>query len=267
MGIVNLTDDSFYPGSRYGSSPDTVLKVVERMVAEGADIIDLGPWSSHPGNQSIGPEEEWKRLEPVLGPIRKEFPELPISVDTCYSSVIEHAADTAGSVIANDISAGEADPGMLPAVGRLGLTYIAMHMRGNPATMQSMTNYGGDVTSAVLSYFMDFSLRAREAGIEDWILDPGFGFAKTVEQNYDLLSSLDKFLVLDRPILVGLSRKSMIYKMLGLTPEECLPATQVLNFAALQKGANILRVHDVAEAVNTVKLYGMLKERQVSPLL
>jgi dihydropteroate synthase len=194
-----------------------------------------------------------------LEAVRKEFPDVRISVDTYWSDVVERTFDTIGDFIVNDISAGEDDPYMLPLVGRLGLKYVAMHKRGTPKTMQSMADYG-DVTSAVLDYFADFSDRAEQAGIGDWILDPGFGFAKNLEQNYQLMRDLGRFKAVfpSRRLLVGVSRKSMVYRLLGITPEESLPATQALHLFALQNGADILRVHDAAEAARTVSLYKML---------
>ena len=186
------------------------------------------------------------------------FPDAHVSIDTYWSSVVERAYDLIGPFLVNDISAGAFDAPMLPLVGRLGLPYIAMHMRGTPETMQSMTDYPQGVTAEVLRYFKAFARRAAKAGVTDWILDPGFGFAKTVEQNWTLLEELELLQVLQRPILVGVSRKSMIYKRFGITPEESLPATQVAHLLALQRGATWLRVHDVAEARRTVAIYSMM---------
>ena len=264
MGIVNLTDDSFYPASRNlgtDGKTDTVraMRRIEKMLEEGADMIDIGAWSSRPGAAPITPEEEWARLHPLLDGIAASFPGISISVDTMDSTVAEKCFDTIGRFTVNDISAGEDDPQMLGTAGRLGLPYIAMHKRGTPATMQTMCTYN-DVTEDLLDYFRRFGTRAGDAGIADWIIDPGFGFAKNTEQNFRLLSDLDRFSVFGRRILVGVSRKSMIYKTFGITPEEALPQTQVLHFAALQKGADILRVHDVGEAVRTVKVYRMTSE-------
>jgi dihydropteroate synthase len=188
---------------------------------------------------------------------------MPISIDTCWSEVVEKAYDYIGDFIVNDITAGENDPQMLPTVGRLGLTYVAMHMRGDSMTMQQLTDYD-DVVDDVIRYFNEFSEKAAENGIRKWILDPGFGFAKNIQQNYTLLNELNRLRQVSRDdgltpkILVGVSRKSMIYKLLGISPEDSLPATQVLHFAAMQNGADILRVHDVAEAVRTRDLYNMV---------
>ena len=258
MGIVNLTDDSYFSASRC-ASPSQAVALASRMIEEGATILDFGACSTRPGAESVGAEEEWRRLRPALEAVRKEFPDVRISVDTYWSDVVRRAYDAIGDFIVNDISAGEDDPQMLPLVGRLGLTYVAMHKRGTPQTMQSMTDYE-DVTSEVADYFSDFSDRAGQSGVRDWILDPGFGFAKTLEQNYQLMRDLSRFKASfpSRKLLVGVSRKSMVYRLLGITPEESLPATQVLHLHALQNGADILRVHDVEQAVQTVSLYRML---------
>ena len=256
MGIVNLTDDSYFAQSRCPDVESTLSRV-GGMLDEGATIIDLGACSTRPGSQPVGPEEEWCRLEKVLVPIRESYPDVKISVDTYWAEVVSKTYDSIGDFIVNDISAGEDDPMMLPLVGKLGLRYVAMHKRGNPETMQSLTDYN-NVVGDVLSYFKQFSEKAFQNEIKDWILDPGFGFAKTIDQNYELLSRLDEFKVLGRPVLVGVSRKSMIYKLLGISPEESLPTTQALHLKALQLGADILRVHDVAEAVQTIALYRRL---------
>ncbi len=256
MGIINLTDDSYFAASRH-SSDAQVLRSVERMVADGADIIDFGACSTRPGAEAVGAEVEWSRLSGALAAVRREFPSVQISVDTYHSSVVARSFDAIGPFIVNDISAGEDDPEMLSIVGKAGLTYIAMHKRGTPATMQSLCQYD-DVVSDVCEYFEQFAERAARAGISDWILDPGFGFAKNIAQNYRLLSELDRLCCLGRPILVGISRKSMIYKLLGTTPETCLPQTCALHLAALERGADILRVHDVKEAADTVKIYRQL---------
>ena len=254
LGIVNLTDDSYYAPSR-AASCEAFMDRVRQMAAEGADIIDIGACSTRPGSQPVGAEEEWRRLKPALEALRSEFPELPVSIDTYWASVVEKTYDLIGPFMVNDISAGAYDAEMLPLVGRLGLPYIAMHLRGTPETMQSMTDYPQGVTAEVLRYFKAFAKKAAKAGVRDWILDPGFGFAKTVEQNWTLLRELDRLQVLQMPILVGVSRKSMIYKRFGITPEEALPATQVAHLLALQRGATWLRVHDVAEARRTVAVF------------
>ena len=257
LGIVNLTDDSYYAPSR-ARSCEAFMDRVRQLVSEGADIIDIGACSTRPGSQPVGAEEEWRRIEPALRALRSEFPDLPVSIDTYWASVVEHVYDAIGPFIVNDISAGAFDEGMLPLVGRLGLPYIAMHLRGTPENMQSLTDYPDGVTAEVLRYFQDFAEKAEKAGVHDWILDPGFGFAKTVEQNWTLLEEMDKLQVLQKPILVGISRKSMIYRRFGITPEEALPATQVAHYMALQRGATYLRVHDVAEARRTIEIYSSM---------
>ena len=262
MGIVNITDDSYFAASRCLSGdgkPDMgkILERTGRMLEEGADIIDIGACSTRPGSEPVGEDTEWERLAPVLEAVRKKFPHARISIDTYWSSVVRKAYGLIGPFIVNDISAGEDDPQMLPTVGRLGLEYVAMHKKGTPQTMQHLCSYQ-DVTAEVIGYFREFAVKAEKAGIRDWILDPGFGFAKTIDQNYSLLADLGQFTALGHRILVGVSRKSMIYKLLGITPEESLPQTQVLHLAALERGADILRVHDVAEAVRTVRVYRQL---------
>lgn len=262
MGIVNLTDDSYFAQSRC-VDVQSALSRIGRMLDEGADIIDIGACSTRPGSVPVGEDEEWRRLEPVLMAIKETCPDVRLSIDTYWSSVVRRAHALIGDFIVNDISAGEDDPLMLPTVGELGLTYVAMHKRGNPQTMQQMTQYD-DVVEDVKSYFEDFSVKAASYGIKEWVLDPGIGFAKTIEQNYEILRRLDEFKevgasadILPR-ILVGVSRKSLIYKYFNISPEESLPATQVLHLAALQNGADVLRVHDVSEASRTLSLYRML---------
>ena len=262
MGIINLTDDSFYAESRCASEEKLMSRVAE-MVKDGATILDLGACSSRPGSEPVGPEVEWERLKPALLSIRSKYPDMPISIDTCWSEVVEKAYDYIGEIIVNDITSGENDPQMLPTVGRLGLTYVAMHMRGDSKTMQQLTDYEDGVED-VIHYFDGFAEKAAENGIRKWILDPGFGFAKTIEQNYQLLNEMSRLKSVAGPagrsprILAGLSRKSMAYRFLGIGPEDSLPATQVLHVAALRNGADILRVHDVAEALRTVTLYRTL---------
>lgn len=259
MGIVNLTDDSYFAQSRC-PSVKAALRRIETLLSEGADIIDIGACSTRPGSEQVGEDVEWSRLEPVLREVAVSFPNAVMSVDTYWSSVVKKTYDLIGDFIVNDISAGEADPAMLRTVGESGLSYVAMHMRGMPENMQMLTNYKS-VTGDVVSYFKSFSQKAAENGISRWILDPGFGFAKTLDQNYTLLSELEQMRTITCAdgtiprILIGISRKSMIYKRFSITPEESLPATQVLHYRALQKGTDILRVHDVAEARRTVELY------------
>jgi dihydropteroate synthase len=261
LGIVNLTDDSYYAASR-AQEPDAFLRRVGTMLAEGADWIDVGACSTRPGAQPVGADEEWRRLEPALQALRREFPDARVSIDTYWSSVVERTYDLIGQFLVNDISAGAYDAGMLPLVGRLGLPYIAMHLRGTPETMQSMTDYPHGVTAEVLRYFKAFAKRAAKAGVTDWILDPGFGFAKTLQQNYQLLAGLEQLHKLGAPLLVGVSRKSMIYKALDITPDEALTGTTVINTIALMHGAHILRVHDVKAAVQAVALTQFTRQAQ-----
>ena len=258
MGIVNITPDSFYSGSRNMDSDGNVLidKAVKRaadMVEKGAGYIDLGACSTRPGSESVDTEQEWKRLRAVLKPIREVVPQsVKISIDTFRWDIISRTLDEIGEVTVNDISAGEDDPLMLPGVAANSLEYIAMHKKGIPSDMQSKCDYESGVTAAVMDYFREFSQKADSLGIRDWILDPGFGFAKTVEQNYELLDNLSDFKFFGKPILVGISRKSMIYKPLGLTPEapEVLARTTELHRRAIASGASILRVHDVLDAID-----------------
>lgn len=264
MGIVNLTDNSYFAQSRCltengRTDIHKTIDRISRMLEEGADIIDIGACSTRPGSEAVGADEEWSRLEPALKAIRQEFPEIPISIDTYWASVVRKTYQTIGSFIVNDVTAGEGDADMLPAVGEIGLPYVAMHMRGTPKTMQSLTDYPEGVVEGVYNYFREFEDRAARNGINNWILDPGFGFAKTVDQNYELMANLEKFSDFGREILVGVSRKSMIYRLFNITPEESLPATQALHIAALQKGATILRVHDVAETARTIEIFKRLK--------
>lgn len=267
MGIVNLTDDSFYAPSRCLAADSNVGHAArmaacrtETLLKEGATIIDVGACSTRPGSLPVGEDEEWRRLKPALSAIRSISPDINISIDTYWASVVERAYDLIGDFIVNDISAGEDDARMLPLVGGLGLTYIAMHKRGTSVTMQQLTDYNL-ITENLLEYFSEFAENTDRYGIKKWILDPGFGFAKTIPQNYTLLRELSSFrtfadsLTPSPRLLVGISRKSMIYKRLDISPEDSLPATQVLHLAALQNGADILRVHDAGEAVRTVSLY------------
>ena len=253
MAIVNLTDDSFYAASR--CDLDSVVARVGRFISEGATIIDFGACSTRPGSKPVGENEEWRRLEPALRAVREAYPYIPISVDTYWASVVEKTYGLIGDFIVNDISAGNMDPMMLPTVGRLGLTYVAMHMRGTPEDMQDKCIYE-DVAEEVAEYFREFAAKAEAHGISRWIPDPGFGFAKDLDQNYALMRDLSR---LDYPeLLVGVSRKSMVYKALGITPEESLPATQLLHLHALNNGATILRVHDVTAAAHTLAIWRRL---------
>ena len=254
MGIVNVTPDSFFASSRIDG--ERALRTrLDELVREGAAIADLGAYSSRPGADEVSTEEEMKRLRPALQLLRDEYPTLPVSVDTFRSEVAQMAVEEYGASIINDISGGGLDPEMYRTVSRLQVPYILMHMKGNPQTMQSHTDYT-DVTLEVLDYFIKRIGQLLDLGLHDIILDPGFGFSKTTEQNYELLAHLDTLTkILRQPLLVGLSRKSMIYRPLGCTPEEALDGTTFLHALALERGAKILRVHDVRPAAEAITLY------------
>lgn len=253
MGILNLTPDSFYEGSRVSKSTDSLLFKAQQMVEEGADFLDLGGYSTRPGADDISVQEELNRVVPAIQVLQKEFPEMLISVDTFRSEVAEEAV-AAGADLINDISGGNLDENMLPLIAKLGIPYIAMHMKGNPQNMQNQAIYS-DILTEIRYYFAEKVDLFKKLGIKDVIIDPGFGFSKTVEQNFYLLRNLKAFEILGLPLLVGLSRKSMIYKTLELDASKALNGTTALNMFALTQGANILRVHDVKEAKETIKLY------------
>ena len=250
MGIINITEDSFFSDSRV-STIGEIKSRISQMVTEGADILDFGACSTRPGSTPIPEDEEWQRISLALEGYAQYIGEggtpAQISIDTFRSGIVRKAYDRIGPFIVNDISAGEDDSQMLKSVGELGLKYIAMHKRGTPENMQQHCDYK-DIIEDILQYFREFGIRAAQAGITDWVLDPGFGFSKTIDQNYQLLEELDRFKILGREILVGISRKSFIYRKLGITPEEALPETTRLHRLAIARGADILRVHDVAEA-------------------
>jgi dihydropteroate synthase len=256
MGIINVTPDSFFDGGQY-TKIDSALKQAETHLAEGADFLDIGGFSSRPGADDVSPEEELKRVIAPIEAIAKEFPKAIISIDTFRSKVAESAINS-GADMVNDISAGEDDELMFETVAKLQVPYIIMHKQGSPKTMQQNPEYG-NVVVEVAKYLSQRILMLNELGVNDIIADPGFGFGKTVEHNYELLNHLDHFHHLDVPILAGVSRKSMINKVLGTKPENALNGTTVLNTIAVQKGAHILRVHDVKEAVQAVKLLDMMK--------
>ncbi|HIY46716.1 MAG TPA: dihydropteroate synthase [Candidatus Alistipes faecigallinarum] len=263
MAIVNVTPDSFYAGSRNRTTEAIERRVLEA-VGEGASILDVGGYSSRPGAAEVPVEEEWARVKAGVGAVRRLAPAAVVSVDTFRSEVARRVLEEFGPVIINDISAGELDPPMLDVVARQGIPYVAMHMKGDPQTMQSLTEYRRDITTEVVSYFRARVERLLTAGIrrEQIILDPGFGFAKTVDQNYELLSGLHRLCDLGFPVLAGLSRKSMIYKPLGITPEESLAGTVALGWECLRQGARILRVHDVREAADTVRLFRIYEQNR-----
>ena len=255
MAIVNATPDSFYASSRT-QSHKAVAERVEKALNEGAAILDIGGYSSRPDAEDVSVEEEWQRVEMALSAAKEVSGDTPISIDTFRAEIIRRATDRFGEVIVNDITAGQGDKEMLATVVERKLPYIAMHMRGTPQTMQQQTQYT-DVVAEVVAELQERLSAIDKAGIERSrvALDPGFGFAKTVEQNYELLAGLHRLTELAQPLLVGVSRKSMIYKPLGITPDEALSATQAVHWEALRQGATLLRVHDVAEAVQTIKLY------------
>lgn len=252
MGILNLTPDSFYDGGIY-KGIDGAITQTAKMLNEGATFIDVGAYSSRPDAIDITIEEEEKRLIPVIKELVKTFPDIILSIDTFRASVAKKAIEN-GAAIINDISAGLLDDQMLKTVGELSVPYIMMHMRGTPQTMRSLADYG-DVTKEVMHYFSERVALSRKHNINDIIIDPGFGFAKTIEHNFELLENLDLMKVLELPILAGLSRKSMVYKTLDTTPENALNGTTALHMMALLKSSKILRVHDVKEAVECVKLF------------
>jgi dihydropteroate synthase len=256
MGILNLTPDSFFEGSRVPIDKKSILIEAEKKIKEGADFLDLGGYSTRPGAVDISIEEEIARVIPAISEIKKNFPDTLLSVDT-FRSQVAKAAIEAGAELVNDISAGNLDPEMLPLVAKLGVPYIAMHLKGTPQTMQQETNYS-DLVPDVLAYFSEKVKQFSKLGIKDVILDPGFGFAKTREQNFELLRNLSSFKRLGLPILVGVSRKSMIYKTLEISANEALNGTTALNMFALLQGADILRVHDVKEAKETIELAAQL---------
>lgn len=251
MGIINITPDSFYSGSRQ-FTVDSALLMAELMLNEGATMLDIGGQSTRPGSKQLTAEEEIERVLPVIEAMRSRFPESFISVDTYFSAVARAAAETGADII-NDISGGSFDASMLATVAGLRVPYVCMHVKGTADTMHK-THAGIDITQEVLDYFIAKKRECQEAGIVDLIIDPGFGFSKTIAQNFEILKNLEVFSILHKPILLGVSRKSSIYKTLGITPEEALNGTTVLHTAGLLKGASILRVHDVKEAVEAVKL-------------
>ena len=252
MGIINATPDSFYKGDLNAGLQKIVEKAGE-MIMEGADIIDIGGQSTRPSSIRISASEEIQRVIPVIDSIVANYPQIILSIDTYHSQVAE-AAIKAGASIVNDISAGSLDPEMINCVSSLNAPYICMHMKGNPENMQNNPTYE-DLIKEVLDFFIDKIDQCKRAGIKDLVIDPGFGFGKTIHQNFILLKQLSVFKILDQPILAGLSRKSMIYKTLGIDVSEALNGSAVLNTIALQQGASILRVHDVKEAKEAVTLF------------
>jgi dihydropteroate synthase len=251
MGILNITNDSFYAGSRLNST-EMILEKAAQMIQDGADILDIGAQSTRPGSERISAKEEIEKAVPVIQLIKAKFPEMVLSIDT-YQAEVARECVAAGASIVNDISGGEMDKYMIKTVAGLKVPYICMHMKGVPETMHLDTNYD-DVLKDLLDYFIRKTDECIKAGIKDMIIDPGFGFGKNIAQNFFLLKNLHVFKMLEKPILCGLSRKSTIYKTLGISSEEALNGTTVLNTLAIRNGADILRVHDVKEAVEVVRL-------------
>jgi dihydropteroate synthase len=257
MGIINITPDSFYKGSQF-KTDEEILKAAASMLRDGADILDIGGYSSRPGAKDITSEEESNRVLKAIKLISGEFPEAIISIDTFRADIAKEAVLGCGAHIINDISGGDADSKMFSTVENLKVPYILMHMRGDPRTMQNNTDYG-DIVADILKWFGEKIFRLRSAGLKDIIIDPGFGFGKTISQNFELLRRLFDFSITGLPLLVGISRKSMVWKTLGITAGDALNGTTALNALALFNGADILRVHDVKEAVQTVRLINKVK--------
>ena len=253
MGILNATPDSFYAGSRQQSEADVVQRI-ETIISEGGALIDVGGYSSRPDAADVSEADEWARLEPVLSRLQRDYPQVPVSVETFRATIARRAVEEYGVAMINDISGGSLDEGMYATIATLGVPYVLMHMRGTPRTMQQQTDYD-DVVEAVMMYFASELRTLRRLGVIDVILDPGFGFAKTLDQNYTLMRALSEFEArFEEPLLVGISRKSMIYRLLGGTPDDSLNGTTVLHTYALMHGANILRVHDVRAAAEAVRI-------------
>jgi len=264
MGILNVTPDSFYAGSRMQTEIDITHRI-EQIVGEGAGIIDVGAYSSRPNAENVSPAEEMERLRMGLGILRKVQPDAVVSVDTFRADVARMCVEEYGVAIINDIAAGEMDGDMFRTVADLNVPYIMMHMQGTPQNMQQNPHYD-NLLKEVFMYFARKVQQLRDLGVKDIILDPGFGFGKTVEHNYELLAHLEEFRIFELPLLAGVSRKSMIYRLLGTTPQEALNGTTVLDTICLLKGADILRVHDVREAVETVKIVEAMKKEGAKPV-
>ncbi|MDO4703774.1 dihydropteroate synthase [Tannerella sp.] len=259
MGILNTTPDSFYAGSRQANEV-AVAQRIETILAEGGTIVDIGGYSSRPDAADVTEADEWQRIEPALKRMQKDYPDIPVSVDTFRATIARRAVEEYGIAMVNDISGGMIDAQMFETVASLQVPYVLMHMRGTPQTMQQHTDYD-DLMEEIMLYFAQKVRTLRQLGVNDVILDPGFGFAKTLEQNYELMRSLPEFsLHFEAPLLVGVSRKSMIYKLLGTSPEDSLNGTTVLNTYALLNGADILRVHDVKAAAEAIKIVKQLTQ-------
>ncbi|MCR5697544.1 MAG: dihydropteroate synthase [Marinilabiliaceae bacterium] len=257
MGILNLTPDSFFDGGKYIDNCDAIRSRIDKMLADGANIIDLGAYSTRPGADDVSEDEEWRRLEPALKILSNHYPNTIVSVDTFRARVAQQCVESGVVGIINDISAGTLDENMFATVAQLHVPYILMHIQGKPKNMQDSPTYD-DITTDVIKFLSEKVLELHRLGVADIIIDPGFGFGKTVQHNYTLLKNLNNLTIFDMPILVGISRKSMIYKLLGTTPQESLNGTSILNTISLMNGASILRVHDVKEAAECVKIVEQL---------
>ena len=260
MGILNVTPDSFYAGNR-GTTERSIIERLHQIINEGASIVDIGACSTRPGADEVSMEEEMSRLRMGLDIIRKHHPDAIVSVDTFRADAAKMCVEEYGVAIINDISAGQMDEEMFPTIARLGVPYIIMHIKGTPQDMQVDPKYD-HFLKEIFYYFSEKVQKLRDLGVKDIIIDPGFGFGKTLEHNYQLMNHLEEFKLFELPLLVGVSRKSMVYKLLETTPEEALNGTTALHAIALQKGAHILRVHDVKEAVETVRIIGKMKACQ-----
>ncbi len=260
VGILNHTPDSFYAGSRI-QGEKCIHDRIEQILSEGGKMVDVGGCSSRPGAEIIPPEEEWKRVKEVLDILNKHYPDVPVSVDTFTASVARRSVEEGGVCMINDVSGGNIDPEMLTTVANLNVPYVLMHMRGTPDNMQTLTDYPEGVTEGVIKELLSVVARLRELGLgkENIILDPGFGFSKTLEQNYELMRGLDKIVALDYPLYVGVSRKSMIFRFFRNTPQDALNGTTILNTYALLHGAHFIRVHDVREAWEAVQIVNAIR--------
>ena len=257
MGILNVTPDSFYAESRIQTEKDIILRL-KQIIDEGASIVDIGAYSSRPNAQHISSEEEMERLHSCLKLVNKEYPDAIVSIDTFRADIAKMCVEEYGAAIINDISAGNMDKQMFTTIAQLGVPYIIMHMKGTPQNMQADPHYD-NLLKEVFYYFSEKVSKLRDLGVKDIILDPGFGFGKTIEHNYQLMNHLEEFSTFELPLLVGISRKSMIYKLLETSPEEALNGTTAMNTISLLKGANILRVHDVKAAIEAVKIVEKMK--------
>ncbi len=263
MGILNITPDSFFDGGKYLEQESILQRIVD-MINEGADIIDIGAYSSRPGAVHISEDEELKRLDSALGIIRKEYPNIIISVDTFRAGIANAVVKNYNVDIINDISAGEMDEKMFDTMADLNVPYIMMHMKGTPQDMQNDPNYNYDVVYEIIDYFSKKVEELKQRGLHDIILDPGFGFGKSLDNNYELLNRMKELNIFELPMLIGLSRKSMIYNLLDCSPQEALNGTSLLNMISLQNGASILRVHDVKEAHECIALYNKLQSVNIA---